>query len=136
MKPLPKPTALTQPFWDGAKAGELRIQKCTSCGDYRFFPSEGCHGCGSPEYNWEKVDGKAQVYSWIVIHRPTDEAWYEDVPFAVIVGQLNLPGKPLVTGTYKGDDLDAISSDMMVRPVFEAVSEDISLLRWLREESS
>lgn len=28
MKPAPKPTPETQPFWDGTAAGELRIQRC------------------------------------------------------------------------------------------------------------
>ncbi len=131
MKPLPKPTPLTRPFWEGCQAGELRIQRCSACGDYRFFPSEACHACGAPEYTWETVDGAAKVYSWIVIHRPTDESWYEDVPFAVVVGQLQLPGKPLVTGTLKGADPQCVTADMPVKATFEAVSEDIALLRWV-----
>jgi hypothetical protein len=30
--PVPVPTPETAPFWAGMLAGELRIQKCNSCG--------------------------------------------------------------------------------------------------------
>ena len=46
-RPLPRITPLTRPFWEGCRAGELRLQRCTSCGDYRFFPAEGCPRCKS-----------------------------------------------------------------------------------------
>ncbi|NKR63394.1 hypothetical protein GS486_07760 [Rhodococcus hoagii] len=37
--PLPEPTVLSKPFWDGCVAGELRYQRCTACG-HRAFASE------------------------------------------------------------------------------------------------
>jgi uncharacterized OB-fold protein len=129
-KPLPRPTPLTRPFWEGCRLGELRLQRCTGCGRFRFFPSEACHLCGAPDYTWEAVEPAGRVYSWIVVRRAVDEAWAGDVPFAVVVVRLDVPGEPLLTGTLTGCPLDAIEAGMEVRAEFEAVNEDISLLRW------
>ena len=30
--PLPRPTALSRPFWEGCREGELRVQRCLACG--------------------------------------------------------------------------------------------------------
>ncbi len=41
-KPVPEPTPETQPFWDGCAAGELRLQRCTICGQAYFYPRPVC----------------------------------------------------------------------------------------------
>ncbi|MCH7954080.1 MAG: hypothetical protein IIC25_09330, partial [Chloroflexi bacterium] len=41
-KPLPKPSSLSQPFWDGLAAGELRLQRCDNCDTYVFYPRPYC----------------------------------------------------------------------------------------------
>ena len=130
MKPLPTPTPLTKPFWDGCRAGELRLQRCSGCGAYRFFPAEGCNHCGHHSFVWETVDGAATVYTWIVVHRAVDEHWAGDVPFAIVVGQLNLPGKPLLTGSFAGA-LNTIEGGMPLRLRFKPVDESVSLLEWI-----
>ena len=30
-KPVPTPSELTKPFWDGARAGKLMLPRCTTC---------------------------------------------------------------------------------------------------------
>ncbi|MEP6872177.1 MAG: zinc ribbon domain-containing protein, partial [Anaerolineaceae bacterium] len=46
-KPIPQPTPETQDFWDGAKAGNLRLQKCTACANVYFPPRPFCPACSS-----------------------------------------------------------------------------------------
>jgi len=130
VKPLPKITPLTQPFWDGCRQGQLRLQQCDGCGDYRFFPSEACHACGNPGSRWQTVSRVAKVYSWIVVHRAVDPAWSGDVPFAIVVGAMDLPGRPLLTGTLLGRNYDLLAGGLEVTAEFEAVNPEISLLRW------
>ena len=36
---VPVPTPETQPYWDGVAAGELRLPRCTDCGNAYFPPS-------------------------------------------------------------------------------------------------
>ncbi len=37
-KPLPQPDRDSLPFWQGTRAGELRVQRCNACSRYRFPP--------------------------------------------------------------------------------------------------
>lgn len=134
-KPMPRPTALTRPFWEGCREGELRLQCCEGCGDYRFFPAEGCPGCGSPAHRWQTVSPVGRIYTWLIVHRQIDAAWDEDLPYAIVVVELEVPGRPLLTGTLKDCHLDAIEGGMRVRASFDAVTDEISLLRWHPEAS-
>lgn len=134
MKPLPRITDLSRPYWEGCAAGDLRLQRCLGCGNYRFFPSEACHSCGHPSFEWEPVTPRATVYSWIVVHRPVDEYWADDVPFAIVVGQMDLPGRPLLTGTLSHPDgewgLATIEAGMPLRASFQRVTDEVHLLVW------
>lgn len=56
-KPVPKPTPETQPFWDGAAVGELRVQRCEACLRHYFYPRPHCPHCGSAEVAWVTASG-------------------------------------------------------------------------------
>ena len=56
-KPLPRPSAVSMPFWQAAKRHELQIQRCGSCGAYVFYPREVCAECLSSNLSWVKVSG-------------------------------------------------------------------------------
>ena len=36
--PLPQPDESAEPFWDGVREGELRLQRCASCGGFGHPP--------------------------------------------------------------------------------------------------
>ena len=40
-KPVPHPSALSQPYWDGTAQGKLLIQHCAACGKPRAFVMAG-----------------------------------------------------------------------------------------------
>jgi uncharacterized OB-fold protein len=82
-KPAPKavpaePVRVTRPmisldtqfFWEGTRAGELRVQRCPSCATLRHPPGPMCPSCGheSPEYI--VASGKGQIFSYVVHHHP------------------------------------------------------------------
>lgn len=68
--PLPTPTIVSQPFWDGCSRGELLFQRCGSCGRAVFNPASMCRYCLSKDLAWERSAGKGKVYSWTVAWRP------------------------------------------------------------------
>ena len=43
--PLPRPTELSRPHWDGCRDGVLRYQRCRDCGAAVFIPQPVCTGC-------------------------------------------------------------------------------------------
>lgn len=68
--PLPRPSELTRPFWDGCKEGRLLFQRCPACSAAIFDPALACRTCRSRELVWEQSAGRGELYSWTVAHRP------------------------------------------------------------------
>jgi hypothetical protein len=84
--PVPAPTALTLPFWDGCRRGELLFQRCGSCAAANFEPGPACRSCGSAELGWERSAGRGRLYSWVVIQRPQSPRFA--VPYACGIVEL------------------------------------------------
>lgn len=68
--PIPAPTPETQMFWDGTAAGELRIQRCTPCEKFYFYPRPYCPTCHSDQVEWQVVSGKGTLASYNINYRP------------------------------------------------------------------
>lgn len=122
--PLPVPNEDTQPFWDYTKAGELRAERCTSCGTLRHPPRPTCAECGSFEHEWVKLSGRGTIYTYSVSHQAIHNALEGLVPHTAILVQLE--EGPLVTSNLvEGDDRVAIGAPVEV--VFEPVNDEITL---------
>lgn len=85
-KALPAPTPETQPYWDGARAGELRLQRCRTCASAYFYPRPYCPECGSADVEWFVATGRATLASYIISERaaPGFEA-----PYVIAIVQLD-----------------------------------------------
>jgi uncharacterized OB-fold protein len=127
-KPLPTPKPEALPFWDGLREGVIRLQRCDACARVQYYPRPHCRYCGGTELTWEQLSGEATVYSYTVIHRAPFEAFANDVPYALAV--VRLKEGPLVLSTIVTDDLDAVSMEMPLLPVFDPVTDEITLLRF------
>ena len=62
-KPLPVPDPESRPFWEGAKAHRLMIQRCASTGKYQFPPTTFCQGAGLERPEWVEASGRGKVFS-------------------------------------------------------------------------
>ena len=60
----------SQFFWDGTKAGELRIQRCNACGAKRFPPGPACPACGAYDRGYDVAAGTGTVFSYVVHRHP------------------------------------------------------------------
>lgn len=74
-------------FWDGIRAGELRIQQCNSCSGLVHPPRPCCASCGSFDMGYSAVSGHGRVYSHVTVHRPLVPPFAE--PYTVIVVALD-----------------------------------------------
>jgi len=121
-RPLPRPTALTQPHWDGCREGVLRVQRCRACGVHVFIPQPLCTGCFSDELEWVESAGTGGVYSFTVVHRAPHPAFA--TPYLVAIVALD-EGFEMLANL----DCDPARAEigMRVRVAFRAASSEISL---------
>lgn len=56
-------------FWDFCAKGELRLQKCVSCGHIAWPVVQACENCGSGDFSWERMSGKGTIVSWCTFER-------------------------------------------------------------------
>ncbi|MDP6969928.1 MAG: zinc ribbon domain-containing protein, partial [Pseudomonadales bacterium] len=68
--PVPKATPETQHFWDGTKAGVLRLQRCCECSQIYFPPRPFCPACVSRDVEVFDACGRAFLYSYVINQRP------------------------------------------------------------------
>ena len=85
--PLPRPTPLSQPHWDGCREGELRVQRCRDCSAFVFIPQPVCTRCFSEALDWVATNGRGTVYSFTVVHRPQRPSFR--VPYVVAIIELD-----------------------------------------------
>lgn len=124
-KPLPHITPLAQPFWDGTRAHELRLQRCRACGSFRFPPQVLCRECLAEEHDWTPTSGRATVYSFVVQHRPATPAFTADLPYVVAV--VELAEGPLMLTNIVGCAPEDITAGMPVEVSFVDATDAITL---------
>ncbi len=127
-KPLPKPTALSKPFWEGTKRHELLIQKCAQCDALRWTPQWACRKCYSVDYAWVAMSGRGKVYTHTTIYRPQVPEFMNDVPYSVAVVELE-EGPRMLTSITSCEPKD-LSVDMPVEVVFVDASDEITLYKF------
>ena len=120
---LPEPTPETRHFWDGCKAGELRLQRCIDCDGGSYFPPRPfCPNCGSRKVEDYAASGRAVLWSYVINMRPRPDMGTE--PYAIAVVKL-AEGPHVVevkkTGfkDYRKDIQVGAGSDLTLRVVLE-----------------
>jgi uncharacterized OB-fold protein len=122
---LPKPTPETQHFWDGCKAGELRLQRCRACAHTYFPPRPFCPVCASRDVEAYAASGKATLYSYVINHRPRPDMGTD--PYAIAVVTL-AEGPRMMTNIVDCPQTpEALQLDMPLEVSFSPQSEEITL---------
>ena len=123
--PAPKPASPMRPlvtpdtafFWAGTAAGELRIQRCGSCGALRHPPGPMCPACGeASDGGYVVAAGTGEVYSYVVHHHPP-------VPgkrLPMVVALVQLPEGVRMVGEMPGVRPDQVRIGLPVRATFVA----------------
>ena len=133
-KPLPRPTPLSQPFWDGLKAHELRIQRCEPNGHAVFFPRSHCPHCGSRQLRWEAASGRATLYTYTVARVPTLPEFTDEMPQLLAV--VALDEGPHLNTTLVGVDTADLRVGLRLRAVFDERPGAVTLLRFTPEDGA
>lgn len=122
---LPEPTPETRHFWEGCKAGELRLQRCTECKESYFPPRAFCPKCACREVEVYPASGKATLYSYVINHRPRPDMGTD--PYAIAVVELAEGPRMMTNIVGCPQTPEALPLDMDLQVVFQKESDDISL---------
>ena len=126
-KPIPKPSPLTQPFWDGAKEGKFMLPRCTDCNRVHWYPRHICPFCHSMNLEWIEGSGEGRIHTFAVQVRAFG-GWAAEVPFVTAYIDLD-EGDRMVT-VLRGVDPtkpESINIGSKVKVEFEEASDDIHI---------
>ena len=127
-KPLPAPTPVTRPFWNGLAEGRVLIQKCEDCGAWVFYPRGRCSSCLSDRLAWREVSGEGTLYTFTLARQPTAPHFAGESPQLIAVVELD-EGVRLTTNLVHVQEPD-IRVGMRVKPWFDRISETVTLLKY------
>ena len=128
-------------FWEGARVGELRVQRCVDSGRLIFPPRALSPWGRHAEPAWEVVSGRGQIWSFVIPHPPLIPQFSELAPYNVILVALDEDPTLRMVGNLisePGAPINSVASQEIeigarVRVVFEAESEELPLPRWVRD---
>ena len=123
-RPLPQPTPETRHFWDGARAGELRLQVCNACRHTYFPPRPFCPKCSSRDVAVTRASGKAKLHSYVIHHRPAPGF---DPPYAIAVVELAEGPRMMTNIVGCPQTPQALQLDMALEVTYEKQNDEISL---------
>jgi len=83
--PLPQANAQTQPYWDGAAAGELRYQCCAACDHVQLIPRSLCEKCQNSQLYWQVSKRSGTVLTFTIVHRAPLPVFRAMVPYAIVI---------------------------------------------------
>lgn len=123
-RPRPQPTPETQHFWEGTKAGELRLQKCGDCAKVYFPPRPFCPGCSSRNVAIMTASGRASLHSYVIHHRKVPGF---TPPYAIAVVEL-AEGPRMMTNIVDCPQTpEALVLDMALEVTYHKMDDEISL---------
>ena len=129
-KPAPSPDADSAVLWRGLRDGVLLLQHCDDCHHVQYYQQGMCRQCGSDNLTHRAASGRGKVHSFSVVHRAPGPAFKEDVPYAVLL--VDLEEGPRMISTYIGGQPGDVSFDMDVVLVCEPVDDETTLPRFRR----
>ena len=121
--PMPQPTVVSQPFWDGCRRRELLAQKCADCGHFSFPPQRACLRCFSPNLEWTRTEGRGTVYTYTVIWRPESPAFEPPYIAAIIDVEAGYQMMTNIVGCEPAE----VHVGMPVEVEFRDMSDEITL---------
>jgi uncharacterized protein len=122
VKPLPKITVDTRPFWDGCLQDELRYQRCDACGEAQFPPGTVCTHCHAGNPDWHVSQGLGTVYSFSVVKRAPTAEFKTDAPYVLALVDLAEGFRMMVN--VRNVPPETVTIGMPVRIIFEATERD------------
>jgi uncharacterized OB-fold protein len=127
--PVPRPTPVSAPFWEGLRERKVRIQYSPSSDRWVFYPRLLAPGTLADDLEWREVSGEGVLYTFTIARKPTAPQWKDAIPQLLAIVELD--EGPRLTTELVDVEPDSIHVGMRVRPVFHDLPDSsITLLRY------
>lgn len=127
--PLPEPTPVSAPFWQGLTEHRIIVQFSPSLDRYVFYPRTLAPGNLADDLEWREIDGAGSLYTFTVADRPTGPPWADSLPQYPAIVEWDAGPR------FSTELVDVARSDirigMRVTPVFfDVLDRGVTLLRY------
>jgi uncharacterized OB-fold protein len=119
-RPVPVPDEASAPFFAGAARGELMLQRCGACGAFMWPVKPRCVECFSGDVEWTAAAGRAELYSFVVVHQR-----YPGFEEPYVVATVETPEGVRFNTSIVGADPGELEIGMPLEVVFESLSDDV-----------
>jgi uncharacterized OB-fold protein len=119
-----------EPYFTGCAQHELRLPHCASCGWWQWPPRSICPRCLADTWSWDGATETATLYSWTTIWRPGLPGFDDQVPFAVVVVELDMTPKVRMLGNSVDCRPDELAIGLPMDVVFRHVADKVILPFW------
>jgi uncharacterized protein len=116
-----------RPFWEGCRAGELRIPRCRDCGRWVWYPAAVCPGCGGGRHVWTRVSGRGRLFTWVTVHRAFLPGFEGRVPFVTALVELEEDPRVRLATVLSDVGTTTLQVGLPVEVAFVPVSDGLSL---------
>lgn len=103
------------PMWESIQQQEMKLQRCTESGVFRYPPGPACPVSLSMNYEWTPISGEAKVIAWTVFHRQYLPAY----PAPHVVLAVQLKEGPIMVAHIDHAELPNLKLDASVRMIYE-----------------
>jgi uncharacterized OB-fold protein len=131
--PVAEPSGLSAPYWEGLKAGVLKVQRNPRTGAWQWPAQWIAHDDRGFGLEWVEVEPFGLIYSWTRIWHPVHPALKDACPYIVVVVELPKVGGVRLLGNLLGEARQEVLIGAEVEGVFEhhdAADPPFSLLQW------
>ena len=85
-------------FFAHARQGNVCFPKCEACTRFHWYPMPRCPHCRSASWDWQRVSGAAEIYSFTKVRHPFDKSRRDALPYIVaLVTFADAPDVRLIT---------------------------------------
>jgi uncharacterized protein len=123
-RPLPAVDAVSAPFWDGARRGVLRLQRCTTCGEAQWYPRAICVADGG-DVEWFDAAGTGSVHTFTIIRQNLALPFRDQLPY--VIAMIDLPEGPRMMSSITHCAPEAVRIGMPVEVWFAPTGSDDDL---------
>jgi uncharacterized OB-fold protein len=127
----PYADGLDLPFWEGLRAGELRLQRCGECDLWIWGPRLMCGRCQTFDPKWTAVEPVGRIFSWSRTWHPFIAELAGELPFVTVLVELPDAGGRRVLGLLaENGEGDIAIGDAVAGIIQQPADAPWPVLRW------